>query len=132
VYAYTKRKEVLVALNERQQAFVREYIVDLNATRAAIRAGYSEGGAYQRGYELLNKREVDVAIRQAIEERAKAVHITAERVIEELAHLAMEAERPADRLKALELLSKRFGLLTDKVEHSGSAEPLRISWSRRG
>lgn len=50
-------------LTPRQQRFVDEYLIDLNATQAAIRAGYSEKGATVRGSELLASRKVDGKVR---------------------------------------------------------------------
>ena len=53
-------------LRERQKRFVEEYLVDLNATQAAIRAGYSEQTAYSIGQRLLKKVEVQEAIQMAV------------------------------------------------------------------
>jgi phage terminase small subunit len=118
-----------VALNERQQAFVREYVVDFNATKAAKRAGYAEAGAYQRGYELLKKREIDEAIRKEVDERGRAVHITAERIEQELRDIAMDPEaKRSDRIKALELLGKRHAMFIERQEHGGSEAPIRVVW----
>ncbi|RID91195.1 terminase small subunit [Gemmobacter lutimaris] len=49
-------------LNDKQRAFAKEYLIDLNATQAAIRAGYSERTAGQIGYELLKKPEIQAEI----------------------------------------------------------------------
>lgn len=75
-------------LTPRQQRFVEEYIVDLNATQAAIRAGYAEKNADVQGPALLGNLGISRAIASAKEARSKATGITAERVIEELAVLA--------------------------------------------
>lgn len=75
-------------LTPKQAAFVREYLVDLNATQAAIRAGYSEKTAYSQGQRLLKNVEVQAAIAEAQAQRAKRTEVTADRVVEELAKLA--------------------------------------------
>jgi phage terminase small subunit len=72
----------------KQQLFVREYLVDLNATQAAIRAGYSERTAGQMGFDLLKNPQVAAAIQSGMDKRAAKVEITAERVLQEIARLA--------------------------------------------
>ena len=74
-------------LTDRQGRFVREYLVDLNATRAAVRAGYSRAGAGTRGWTLRQIPAVAAAIDAAMAERARLVGITAERVLFEVALL---------------------------------------------
>ena len=74
-------------LTGRQRLFTREYLVDLNATKAAIRAGYSPRNASQRGWALRRHPEVAARIEAAMEDRAEAVGITAERVLCELPRL---------------------------------------------
>lgn len=76
-----------MALNHRQTLFVHEYIIDLNATQAAIRAGYSEDTAYSIGHENLNKPEIADAIQRAMDIRAERTGITADRVLVELARM---------------------------------------------
>lgn len=77
-----------VALTPKQQRFVDEYLVDLNATQAAIRAGYSAKTARQVGAENLSKPAVAFAIQERQQKRAEKVEVTAERVLKELAVLA--------------------------------------------
>lgn len=77
-----------MALTEKQKRFVEEYLVDLNATQAAIRAGYSEKTADRIGPELLGKTCVSAVIQEAIEKRTKRVEITQDMVIAELAAIA--------------------------------------------
>ena len=71
-------------LNSKQEQFVREYLIDLNATQAAIRAGYSEKTARSQGQRLLTHVDIAEAIAKAQEERAKRTEITADRVLKEL------------------------------------------------
>lgn len=72
-------------LTPRQAMFVREYLVDLNSTQAAIRAGYSERTAKQQGSRLLTNDDVQAAIAEAMKARATAVDISAEEVLRMLA-----------------------------------------------
>lgn len=79
-------------LTDKQAAFVAEYLVDLNATQAAIRAGYSERTAYRIGAELLQKTSVAEAIAAGQAKRAQRVEITARRaepseIVDGLDHL---------------------------------------------
>jgi phage terminase small subunit len=75
-------------LNASQERFVAEYLVDLNATQAAIRAGYSAKTAEQQGSRLLRNVQVAEAVAKAMEQRRERTTITQDRVLEELAILA--------------------------------------------
>ena len=72
-------------LTEKQRRFVEEYLVDLNATKAAIRAGYSERTAQEQASRLLSNVMVQEAIREAIAKRSARTEITQDRVLQELA-----------------------------------------------
>lgn len=74
-----------MALTEKQARFVAEYLVDLNATEAAKRAGYSEKTAYSIGFENLRKPEIQDALQKAMADRAKRTEISQDRVLKELA-----------------------------------------------
>lgn len=74
-------------LTDMQALFVLEYLKDLNATKAAIRAGYSEATAANIGSELLQKTGVADAIGQAMEKRAKRLNLEADRIVRELERL---------------------------------------------
>lgn len=76
------------ALNPKQQQFVAEYLVDLNATQAAIRAGYSPKTAGVQGFDLLKKPEIAAAIERLRNEHAKNTGLTVERVLTEAMRLA--------------------------------------------
>lgn len=74
-------------LTDKQSRFVEEYLVDLNATQAAIRAGYSENTAHSIGHENLSKPEIADAIAQAQQERSERTKVTQDMVIRELARI---------------------------------------------
>ena len=74
-------------LTDKQLAFVQEYPIDLNGTRAAIRSGYSKKTADRKANQLLNNPKIQEAIRQVMAERAKRLQITADRVLEEYAKI---------------------------------------------
>lgn len=75
-------------LNPKQQRFVEEYLIDLNATQAAIRAGYSPKTATAIASENLSKPSISAAIACAMAERSKRTGITQDRILEELAKVA--------------------------------------------
>ena len=75
-------------LTDKQARFVNEYLIDLNATQAAIRAGYSKKTSYSIGQENLNKPEIQGAVQEAMEKRSKRTEITQEMVVQELARIA--------------------------------------------
>jgi phage terminase small subunit len=75
-------------LPRRQQLFVAEYLVDLNATRAAIAAGYSERTAYSQGQRLLNNVEVAKILADKTSKRLDKLEITADSVLQGIAQLA--------------------------------------------
>ncbi len=75
-------------LTAKQKRFVEEYLIDLNATQAAIRAGYSAKTADRIGPELLGKTCVSQAIKEALAEQSKRTGINADRIIRELAKIA--------------------------------------------
>ena len=72
-------------MNARQRHFVQEYLIDPNATRAAIRAGYSKKTARSIGQENLTKPDIAAAIQQAQGERSERTQVTADMVVQELA-----------------------------------------------
>jgi phage terminase small subunit len=110
-------------MTPKQQLFVREYLVDLNATQAAIRAGYSERTAGQMGFDLLRNPKLAAAVQAGMDKRAAKVELTAEEVLADIKRIAKKAEESADwgaALKGRELLGKHLRLFTEKVEHTGA------------
>lgn len=80
----------MAKLTPKQQRFVEEYLVDLNATQAALRAGYSKKSAYSTGQENLKKPVIKKAIQEAMDKRAERTQIKADDVIRELSHIAFD------------------------------------------
>ncbi|NKX40334.1 terminase small subunit [Rhodobacteraceae bacterium R_SAG2] len=76
-----------MALTAKQERFVAEYLIDLNATQAAIRAGYSVKTAHSVGHENLKKPEIAKAIQEAQAKRSERTEITQDRVLQELARI---------------------------------------------
>ena len=76
-------------MTKKQKRFIEEYLVDLNATQAAIRAGYSPDTAGSIGSENLKKHEIRARIEKAIAERSKRTGINQDRIVMELAKIAL-------------------------------------------
>lgn len=111
-----------VVLTDKQQIFVNEYLIDLNATKAAVRAGYSEKTAYSIGSENLRKPEIQKAIEKAFNERKARVLVTQDDVVNGLLDEAKNKDEGAShsaRVSAWAHLGKHLGMFTDKVEVSG-------------
>ena len=144
-----------MALTAKQRTFVEEYLVDLNATQAAIRAGYSAKTAGSVGNENLQKPDIAAAIQEAMDKRSERTEITADYVLQSI-YQTMErckqVEPVLDRrgdpvlvetpdggeakaftfnaagvLKGAELLGKHLKLFTDKVEHSGGLAVVAVN-----
>jgi phage terminase small subunit len=74
-------------LTEKEKMFVKEFLIDLNATQGAIRAGYSQKTAAEIGYENLRKPHIQEALKEAMKKRAEKTELTAEYVIDHLMEL---------------------------------------------
>ena len=107
-----------------------EYLVDLNATQAAIRAGYSAKTANEQGARLLTNVSVAAAIAEAQAERAKKTQRTALDVLKDIQAVSKEAWRDGDlktALKGFELEGKHLGMFTEKHEHTGrDGKPIEV------
>ena len=79
----------MAKLTEKQQRFVDEYMIDLNAAQAAIRAGYSVKTANEQGSQNLAKLSIQQAIAEQMAERSKRTGINQDRVVLELAKIAL-------------------------------------------
>jgi phage terminase small subunit len=112
-----------MSLTPKQARFVEEYLVDLNATQAAIRAGYSPKTAYSQGERLLKNVEVHRAIQEAQEARSERTGITQDEVIRGLkkeAALEGDGSSHSARVAAWAHLGKHLGIFTDNLTLSGS------------
>jgi phage terminase small subunit len=78
----------MIVASKKQERFVEEYLIDLNAKQAAIRAGYKPNNADVIGYQLLQKTSVKNAIEKAMAERSRRTGISQDRVLYELAKMA--------------------------------------------
>ena len=131
-------------LTPKQQRFVDEYLVDLNATQAAIRAGYSAKTAGSIGQRLLTKVEIQAELAAAMAARGERTEITQDAVLKDLLEITERCMQRApvldmkgnqvrdeeglglwefdakDALRALELLGKHLGMFSDKLRLEGS------------
>ena len=121
-------------MNAKQTRFVEEYLIDLNATQSAIRAGYSKKTSYSIGQENLKKPEIKEAIEKAQAELSRKTEINVQWVIDRLVenhNKAIQAEAVLDSEgnptgeynyqgnvvnKALELLGRHFGMFVERHE----------------
>ncbi|MFE4569087.1 terminase small subunit [Paenibacillus chitinolyticus] len=151
-----------MALTPKQERFAEEYLIDLNATQAAIRAGYSVKTAMEQGSRLLSNVKVRAHIDARMAELSRRTGVNQERIMRELARIAfldptnlvnmdsaelldsataddraaiasikvksmsgdvdmVEREiKFGDKIKALELLGKRFGMWVDRQQLEGA------------
>lgn len=119
----------MAKLTAKQEIFCREYIIDLNATQAAIRAGYSKKTANRIASENLSKLDIQKKIQELQQERAERTEITQDKVLKELAGIGFAPItkgkiRAADKTKALELLGRHLGMFTDKLQIEGDIKTI--------
>jgi phage terminase small subunit len=103
----------------KQEAFVREYLVDLNATQAAIRAGFSAKTAYSAGQRALKNVEVAAAITDARRKLAARADFTVDAHMDELAKIrdaAFKAQQYSAASKAEMARGKVAGFYVDRIE----------------
>jgi phage terminase small subunit len=122
-------------LNPKQLRFVEEYLIDTNATQAAIRAGYSPNGASVTGTRFLANAKIAAAVAAAQAERGKRVRMTADDVLAELAalgnsdalnhyvmtqdgHLALAPGAPPEASRAVASVKRKVRTFTDKDGNS--------------
>lgn len=132
----------MAKMTAKQRRFCDEYLIDLNATQAAIRAGYSKKTAYSIGEENLKKPELKKYIDQRMAEKESELIADQDEVLKYLTAVMRKKtkssvlarcedgseqviEKPPDEkesLKAAELLGKRYGLYTDRIEQEVDME----------
>ncbi len=116
-------------LTPKQQRFVEEYLIDLNATQAAIRAGYSEKTAQQMGSENLLKPVIAKAIAEAQEKLSNKAQVTVEMVVQGLLNEAKdlsEGSTQSARVSAWAHLGKHLGMFVEqkKVDVTTNGESI--------
>ncbi len=107
-----------MALTPKQQRFVAEYLIDLNATQAAIRAGYTPTNADVTGPRMLGNVGVAHAIEAALAKRSGKLEITAEKVLRDLEEQRLEAKEDrqhAAAIRASELQGKHVGMFGERL-----------------
>ncbi len=112
-----------MSLTAKQSRFVEEYLVDLNATAAAKRAGYSEKTANEQGAQLLAKLSIREAVAEAQATRSERTGITQDEVIRGLrkeATLEGDGSTHSARVAAWAHLGKHLGIFTDNLTLGGS------------
>ena len=141
-------------MTPKQEKFCVEYLVDLNGTQAAIRAGYSEKTAYSMSNQLLKKLEIKNRINELRKKEFKAIIATAEEaeaflawamrgdIEEEVvvtegvgdgcseARIIKKRISAKDRIKAAELIGKRNALFTDKLDIDANMANVTFSFDR--
>jgi len=139
-WQHPEEKNNNLSLTEKQKAFADEYIISMNATDAAIKAGYSKNSAYAIGNQNLNKLEIKNYIEKRLKEKEAARIATQDEVLEYLtevmrgeieeetvvtentgdyqsqARVVKKKVGPKDRNKAAELLGKRYSLFKDNID----------------
>lgn len=117
-------------LTRKQKMFAAEYAVELNATKAAKSAGYSEHTAKQQGSRLLTNADVVAEVDRKLEQKFEGLEITSEYVlgvIKERLELCREGDDPYAVFKGAELLGRHKKLFTDKAQMEGpDGGPLQV------
>lgn len=103
----------------KEQRFIDEYLVDMNAARAAIAAGYSPKTARSTAGQMLRKPRIKNAVAKALKAQQERTLITADKVLLDIQNIGNQAWKAKDFTQALrsrELLGKRYKLFTDRLE----------------
>lgn len=120
----------MAKLNDKQRRFAAEYLVDLNATQAAIRAGYAPNSAGVQAHDLLKNPNITALIAEGKQAQAARLEISADDVLSSIIRIRAAAEgegKHNDALRANELLGKHLRLFTERQEISGpNGAPLSV------
>ena len=109
-----------MALTDKQKRFCDEYLIDLNATQAAIRAGYSEKTAYRTGADNLRKPQIEEYIAKRQKELSRSTETTQERVIKELALIAFSNNADYAHVVEKKMQVEAGGALVDVLDKDGN------------
>lgn len=98
-------------LTNKQYRFIDEYLIDSNATQAAIRAGYSEKTAYSQGQRMLNNVEVSKLLKEKQQITSQRLNVSRESIIQDLLDIieAQKEDFPGVAIKGIEVLNKMQG-----------------------
>lgn len=103
-------------LQPKEQIFVKEFLVDLDAPAAAIRAGYSPKAARNQGYEILKRSRIQRAIKKAMDERSKRTEVSADFVLTNLVELTKRCMQKVP-VMVYSKFDKGFVQAHEEVEH---------------
>ncbi len=118
-----------MALNEKRQRFVDEYLIDMNASQAAIRAGYSCHRANQRGYFLVTNGDIKKEIDRKMTEKAEKLDISREKILSLLMEEALNSEnKGSERVAAL----SHLGRFTLGELHRNENTDVTFQWMDEG
>jgi len=114
----------MAKLSDKRERFCREYIVDLCASQAALRVGYSPKTAAAQASRLLTNANVQARVAELSGAISEKLQVTAESVRQAIADIAFGDDTPITRLRALELLGKHLAMFTDRRgwEHGGEPD----------
>lgn len=118
-----------VELSERERRFCEEYIIDYNASRAAVAAGSPPEHGSQRGWELLQRPEVQEYLRYLKQEQSVRTKITADRVLEEIARIAFVDPR---RLVKIDSEGKVHITPSDELTEAEAAAVMGLKSGKNG
>lgn len=105
-------------MTKKQKLFVEEYLIDLNATQAAIRAGYSPDTAREQGSRLLANVNIRAYIDKAMAERSKRTGVNADRVVQELAKIAF--------VNAMDVIDQKTATVKEDASSDDTAAILSV------
>ena len=114
-----------MGLTDKQRKFCDEYLIDLNATQAAIRAGYSEKTAYRIGADNLRKHQIEEYISKRQKELSRSTEVTQERVIKELALIAFSNNADYAHVVEKKMKAEVDGMLVDILDEDGKPATYR-------
>ena len=113
---------------DQQKLFCREYLVDRNATAAAIRSGYSKKSANTTGSRMMAEGKIKTLIGVLDRKLRSAQILSATETLERISAEAIDMDNPPkDRIKALELLAKHHGLLVERHEVGKPGDFVKLS-----